>query len=296
MPPVPTIAWSLAGTFAGIVVGGLLVIAVEGDETALWVLLPFATALAAYSPRAVSFAAGQAGFSIVVLVLFNLIHPSGWEVGLLRIEDVAIGAGVSLLVGLLFWPRGAVTVLRQALAAAYASAAAYLDATVAALLTGAPPAREAERAAFDAAQVLESGVRDYLSDRSGANAAIEQLTVLMAGAARVREVAGLLTHSGVLVRIEPVDLELERVAAVERQLEADRDGRRLWFTGLGAALVARRPAPEPEPPPPDHDTVVLERVPGHRGAPPGVALAWARRYLEALRDLEPALARNVPTE
>lgn len=47
-------------------IGGLLVYAVDGDSTALWILLPFAPALAAYTPRAVSFAAGQAGFSLVV--------------------------------------------------------------------------------------------------------------------------------------------------------------------------------------------------------------------------------------
>lgn len=285
-----SMASALAGCFVGIVVGGLLVIAVDGSETALWILLPFATGLAAYTPRAVSFAAGQAGFSIVVLVLFNLIHPSGWEVGLLRIEDVAIGAGVSLVVGLLFWPRGAVTVLRRALGRAYASAAAYLDATVDALLAGAPRPAEAEREAFAAAQVLDSGVRDYLSDRSGANAPIEQLAVLMAGATRVREVAGLLDHNGVLVRMEPVDPELRRVDATRVELEADRDRRCGWYAEFGDALASRRPGPEPEPAPPASAAVVFERAAGADGVPPGVAIAWARRYLEALRDLERPLA------
>ncbi len=286
-----SMASALAGCFAGIVVGGLLVVAVEGSEAALWILLPFATGLAAYTPRAVSFAAGQAGFSIVVLILFNLIHPSGWEVGLLRIEDVAIGAGVSLLVGLLFWPRGAVTVLRRALGSAYSTAAAYLDATVEALLAGAPRPLEAEREAFAAAQVLDSGVRDYLGDRSGANAPIEQLAVLMAGATRVREVAGLLDHSGVLIRLEPVDPALTRAAATRAELEADAESRCRWYSQLGANLAARQPAPDPEPAPPGSAPVVLERAPGDDGVPPGVAVAWARRYLEALRDLERPLAK-----
>jgi len=290
-----TIVWSLLGTFAGIVVGGLLVIAVEGDETALWILLPFATGLAAYTPRAVSFAAGQAGFSIVVLVLFNLIHPSGWEVGLLRIEDVAIGAGVSLLVGLLFWPRGAVSVLRRAMGAAYTRAAAYLDATVEALLAGESPPVEAEREAFGTAQVLDSGIRDYLSDRSGATAPIEELAVLMAGAVRVGEVAGLLYHAGVLIQIEPVDPGLGRVDAARRELEADRDARHRWYTELGKAIAARQPAPEPEPTATASAPVVLERTPGDAGVPPGVAIAWARRYLDALRELEQPLARAANT-
>jgi uncharacterized membrane protein YccC len=69
--------------------------------------LALAILLASYAPRAISFAAGQAGFTVFLLVVFNLIQPAGWEVGLVRIEDVAVGFGVSLGVGLLFWPRGA---------------------------------------------------------------------------------------------------------------------------------------------------------------------------------------------
>ena len=38
---------------------------------------------------------------------------------LLRIEDIGIGCGVSLFVGLLFWPRGAGAALSQALSQAY---------------------------------------------------------------------------------------------------------------------------------------------------------------------------------
>ena len=39
-------------------------------------------------------------------LLFTLLVPVGWKVGALRVEDVAIGAAVSLVVGTLFWPRG----------------------------------------------------------------------------------------------------------------------------------------------------------------------------------------------
>ena len=57
---------------------------------------------------------GEAGFTLVVIILFNIIDPLGWTVGLTRIEDVAIGCGVSIVVGLLFWPRGAASLLRGA--------------------------------------------------------------------------------------------------------------------------------------------------------------------------------------
>ena len=56
------------------------------------------------APSMISFAAGQAGFTLVVIILFNIIEPVGWRVGLTRIEDVAIGCGVSIVVGC-FWPR-----------------------------------------------------------------------------------------------------------------------------------------------------------------------------------------------
>ena len=60
-------------------------------------------------------------------------------VGLVRIEDVAIGVGVSLAVGVLFWPRGAAPALRQALAEAYADGAGYLASTVrSGMLSGDP--------------------------------------------------------------------------------------------------------------------------------------------------------------
>ena len=41
---------------------------------------------------------------LVVVMLLNIIHPAGWQVGLIRVEDVAIGCLVSLAVGLVFWP------------------------------------------------------------------------------------------------------------------------------------------------------------------------------------------------
>jgi uncharacterized membrane protein YccC len=98
---------ALGGTALGILVGVVIVIAVGTHEPVPWGVLPLAILLASYAPRAISFAAGQAGFTVFLVVLFNLIQPAGWEVGLVRIEDVAVGFGVSLGVGLLFWPRGA---------------------------------------------------------------------------------------------------------------------------------------------------------------------------------------------
>ena len=63
-------------------------------------------------------------------MLFNLLVPAGWKVGLLRIEDVAIGCAVSLAVGVLFWPRGASGIVGDDLADAFRSGGAYLTEAV----------------------------------------------------------------------------------------------------------------------------------------------------------------------
>src|SRR6266487_5400774 len=68
-------------------------------------------------------------FTVVLLVLFNIIQPAGWRVGLVRITDVAIGFAVSLGVGVVFWPAGAAAVLRANLAAAYSRCADYVAVT-----------------------------------------------------------------------------------------------------------------------------------------------------------------------
>ena len=83
------------------------------NTTLLWFLLPLAILFAGFAPAAISFAAGQAAFTLTLVILFNILQPAGWRVGLLRFEDVALGCAVSVVVGLLFWPRGAAAALGQ---------------------------------------------------------------------------------------------------------------------------------------------------------------------------------------
>ena len=97
----------LAGNVAGVIIGGALILGIGSSNTVLWFLFPLAVLLAGLAPAVISFAAGQAAFTITLVILYNIIAPAGWKVGLIRIEDVAIGCAVSLVVGVLFWPRGA---------------------------------------------------------------------------------------------------------------------------------------------------------------------------------------------
>ena len=92
-------------------------IAVFGVHIGLYcILLPFVAFAAFYLPGAVSFLLGQAFFTMVVVFLFNILDPTGWTVGLLRFEDVAIGAAIGLVVGAIMWPRGAASELAKAIA------------------------------------------------------------------------------------------------------------------------------------------------------------------------------------
>ncbi|HEX4484316.1 MAG TPA: FUSC family protein, partial [Solirubrobacteraceae bacterium] len=183
----------LAGTVAGFVVGGALVALIGTNTTLLWFLLPPVVLLAGFAPAAISFAAGQAAFTLTLVFLYNIIQPTGWRVGLLRVEDIAIGCGVSLLVGLLFWPRGAGAALRRALADAYRESADYLasavdfgmrrcDAGAASLQA---PDEESLRAAA-AARRLDDTFRSFLAERGAKPAPLAEVTTLLSGAGGLR--------------------------------------------------------------------------------------------------------------
>jgi uncharacterized membrane protein YccC len=230
---------ALAGTAVGIVVGALLVIAIGTHEAVLWAVLPFALLLAAYAPRAISFAAGQAGFTVVLFVLFNIIQPVGWSVGLVRIEDVAIGFAISLGVGLLFWPRGAGALLREDLAAAYGRGADYVVATTRQLIDGggSEDAARAEREAGAALHRLDDSFRQYLAERSATTANVEDVAALVGGASRVRRAAQSLTSLG---RMADGATRLSRCA---ENLDGELHALRSWYVTLGYALVNRQPVP-----------------------------------------------------
>jgi uncharacterized membrane protein YccC len=285
---------ALAGTAVGILVGAALVIAIGTHEAVLWVVLPVAILLAAYAPRAISFAAGQAGFTVVLFVVFNLIQPSGWEVGLVRIEDVAIGFAISLGVGLLFWPRGAAALLRENLAAAYARSADYVAAAARQLVGGGDPARSAgaSQAAAAATHRLDDAFRQYLTERSARRVNVESVGTLVAGAARVRRAGQSLSALG---RMTDGDAILARCGA---NLDVEINALRSWFIALGDSLVRATEVPPPHIRDTEDRRRLLECV---RGAVangdktklrPALVLLWAGQHLDNLWRLESHLVRD----
>jgi uncharacterized membrane protein YccC len=299
-----TVVEAITGTLIGIVVGGLIVYAIGDHSWLLWTIFPFAVLLGAYSPRAISFTAGQAGFTIVIVILFNLLNPVGWSVGVVRIEDVAIGCAISLVTGFLFWPRGAADVLRESIGGAYETAARYLDTTIATML-GAERATPIEPVAVEASEAalrLDETVREYLAENGSARRDLDALARLVGGATRVRRAARLMHDASGIAPLAPLDAREPWVAAACGPFDEEWRARIAWLTGFGKAIAAGEEPPAPEPEAPECTAgptsrlnrelgpmVVLDGA-GDDEVPPGLAIAWAERHLEGLLALEPPLS------
>ena len=145
-----TAAQAIGGTLLGFLVVLALFGIFDAGPTEEWIVMPIAAFGAAYAPSAISFVVGQASFTVAIVLLFDMIEPEGWRTGLVRVEDIAIGAAVSLVVGLLLWPRGARGLLRSVLGAHLRADADYLDEAIGGITAGeiatAEPCREHARA------------------------------------------------------------------------------------------------------------------------------------------------------
>ena len=164
---------AVAGTTVGFVIGALVIGVLGVDPPVLWTLLPIVAFGSTYVSRVGSFTAGQAMFTMMVLIVFNLMQPTGWKVGLARIEDILLGAAVGMVVSVLMWPRGGAAAVQRAIAGALVSGSHYLNAAVTRVTRG------ASEQADDAVTTLGNGtlvavrtygdaVRDYLSENAGA--------------------------------------------------------------------------------------------------------------------------------
>jgi hypothetical protein len=228
-------------------------------------------------------------------------------VGLIRIEDVAIGFAVSLGVGLVFWPRGAARLLRENIAAAYSRAADYF-AAAADRLTGGSQAGDPSHAGETAAAAvhqLDDSFRQYLAERSAKRADPESAARLVAGAGRVlragRSMAALnqmAEADGTAARDgnagpdgngRPVWSGAARCGvSIDREIQALRS----WYVTLGDSIVNGTAVPRPQPPDPEghrqllqcvRDAVVSGEDSELRGA---LLVLWASHHVDTLRQLE----------
>jgi uncharacterized membrane protein YccC len=261
---------ALAGTAAGFVVGGALLVAIGTNTAALWVVLPIAVLVAAYSPGTLPFAVGQAAFTVTVAVLFNLLVPVGWKVGEVRVEDVAIGCVVSVLVGTLFWPRGVSSLVGDDLADAYRAGAAYLQEAVQWVSGTRREAPASGPAALRAGLLLDDALRAFLAEQGTKHITKEELWRLVGGTLRLR----LTAHA---VAGLPRDCATATPAAVA----AVGDHAQLlvaFYEQLASHLArprSRAQAPLAPPPLPDH---VADSASVSRQA------IWLREHLDHLAD------------
>jgi uncharacterized membrane protein YccC len=176
------------------------VMAVGGDDTWLWIALPLVVFLAGYTPGAVNFVVGQASFTVFVVVLFNILVPDGWRTGLVRVQDVAIGAGIAVLVGALLWPRGARGVARRAFAELLRTCADHLALAIDVVLRGAEgdvtvAAHEAADARTRAVAALEDLALEHGGgqvDRAGWDSLLVEALVLELPAEELPAALGLI--------------------------------------------------------------------------------------------------------
>jgi uncharacterized membrane protein YccC len=185
---------ALVGTTIGVAVGALFTLVLGATSPLLWLALPVAIFLATYASSTISFLVGQAAFTVLVIILFNLIAPVGWRVGLVRIEDVAVGVGVSVITGLLLWPRGARGELATTVAGLYRAVASYLAPSFERVLTSGPPddVMVGRRLAVQARERADEAFELYLNERGAKPLDPQAAAVLVAGGTNAMIVGDLL--------------------------------------------------------------------------------------------------------
>jgi uncharacterized membrane protein YccC len=239
---------AVGGTALGVVVGSAIMVGVADHSVLLWILLPLAVFVAGTAPSMIGFATGQAAFTLTVIILFNIIEPVGWKVGLTRIEDVAIGCGVSVVVGLLFWPRGATAALGRALCAAFVANSEYVADAVDRLSmtsrdvdTG-PGERASHRAYF----LLDDAFRQFLAERGAKVISVETIARLFSGSSRLR-LAGYTLASLPVRAPDPGLPEVESVAIAEALLRDSYASSHRWYQSFAELLAGQRTSVEQRP-------------------------------------------------
>ena len=286
---------AILGTLAGSVVGAGLLHLIGHHGTALWFVLPVAILFAGIAPAAVSFAAGQAAFTVTLVVLFNVGHDPNWHIALLRVQDIALGCLVSVVVAAFFWPRGARGAVHKALAEAYDDSARYLGDAVDYALGGAHPHAPGpqSRTAAAAARRLDDAFRTYLAERGAKSLSLSCATTLVNGVVGLRLAADAvvsLWQGEDRARVQAVRADAHRAVLGSAALVTG------WYHAFATSLTGRSPVPGAVPLQPAGATRLVESVRTElsdargRATPVAVRIIWTDDHVDAARRLQPALA------
>ncbi|MEU6418823.1 FUSC family protein [Streptomyces spiralis] len=291
---------ALGGTLAGSVLGVALLQLIGHDTTLLWILLPLAVMFSGVVPAVVSFAAGQAAFTLTLVILYNVAQPAGFSLILFRIEDIALGCGVSLVVGLFFWPRGASAAVGKALAEAYADSARYLLAAVdyavscCALGQAAIQVPQEGRQAAAAARRLDDAFRTFLAERGAKPVPLCEMTTLVAGVVGLRLAGDAVLE---LWRRSADRASLDDRAAAQKELIIMAERILRWYQSLAHGLENDEGlVPEPLDSDPKNNSRLVEAVrrdlhdADGQATGTGVRIIWTSNHLEAARRLQVPIA------
>ncbi|HEY7174779.1 MAG TPA: hypothetical protein VH442_07675, partial [Micromonosporaceae bacterium] len=214
-----------------------------------------------------------------------IIVPTGWRLGVLRIEDVALGCAASLVAGALFWPRGAGASLGIAIGESYRESARYLRESVDYVAGHRGMQPDKHGAVLDAGYRLDDAFRQYLAERGAKRVDLEDVAALTNGASRLR-LAGEAVAS--LRRAFPDTAPEVRDAALEGPIQALKTRTTQvasWYSALGNVISGEStdlPALEPDVREPSFLDVVLPAV-DRCGDPDRAAraerLLWSGQYV-----------------
>ncbi len=229
-------AW---GTGLGVGVSSLVLAVIGVHDGWLWVAMIVFTFLLAYLPIVAGFAWGQAAFTVFVVMLFNIVEPTGWHTGLVRIENVGIGVVVSTTVALLFWPRRVEPLLSRLLAEASARAGALFETAVDTGANDADYASERNAVIVDEAKTRAALV-ELMTQRRGQPRRTMQWIERLAVASHTRSAADAVVRLDRLVGFVavPEPLHSELCTAVRQVRDAVAPGRGAAPTALAPNVEA----------------------------------------------------------
>ncbi|TYC66656.1 FUSC family protein [Streptomyces sp. CB01881] len=225
---------ALVGTACGAGVTAVLLLAVGEHPVFYAAALPPVMLFAFTAGPVLGLAWAQGMFTVVIAMVFTQLAPAGWRLAEARLVNVATGAAVGILAGLLAWPRGGGQDLRRRTAELLDRSAAALSETVA-VVTGTGPARGALGRARHSALLTEAQYAQYRSERHDpAEDGPDWQAAVLTGQHTVRGAEPLLA------RIPPGTAAAgpDRAAALVRRADQVAAA----FRGQGAALLARAPA------------------------------------------------------
>ncbi|GIG03139.1 FUSC family protein [Catellatospora citrea] len=183
---------AVLGTAAGVALGVALLPVLGDSLNAHWLVLVVAIFIVAYGPGVLPDVIGQAGFTVAILVQYDIVTSADLTLGLSWLQGMAIGCLVSLFAGLLVWPRGAGELVRDEIAELFRDGGLRLTEAVSWALGPGPAPRTRAAPVDSAGQRLEDAMRGYLAEPGSKRMDRRDLWRLVIAGARLRSIADSL--------------------------------------------------------------------------------------------------------